>query len=38
MSNVLYSLVLADGFGAYIQELLPDILERRIEPGRVFDF
>ena len=23
--------------GAYIQELLPDILEGRIEPGRVFD-
>jgi threonine dehydrogenase-like Zn-dependent dehydrogenase len=22
---------------AYIQELLPDILEGRIEPGRVFD-
>jgi len=22
---------------AYIEELLPDILERRIEPGRVFD-
>ena len=22
---------------AYIQELLPDVLEGRIEPGRVFD-
>ena len=23
--------------GAYIEELLPDVLEGRIEPGRVFD-
>ena len=22
---------------AYIDELLPDVLERRIDPGRVFD-
>jgi threonine dehydrogenase-like Zn-dependent dehydrogenase len=24
--------------GAYIPELLPDVLEGRINPGRVFDF
>jgi threonine dehydrogenase-like Zn-dependent dehydrogenase len=40
MSTFMANVTIAGGPAAaraYIEELLPDVLERKIEPGRVFD-